>query len=158
MKKPSTESWVIKMAKHRYVSRSSKRPKKSKVIIFLNVVIGFMLAIFLLVCFGMVISGSGNYYSRTFGDGYEHYEIERGNYSQLVYDYQYYGGIIGRVNKGSEEAAAVAEYADAAFRHSAYEYVGDTEKAARQKQRMEEAEASLGLYSPEAAKIDERLQ
>jgi hypothetical protein len=93
-----------------------------------------------------------------YGDGYEHYDIEKSRYAELVDDYHRYGGILGRVNKGSEEAAAVAEYADAAFRHSAYEYAGESEKAARQKQRMDAAITSMGLYTPEAAKIDNLLK
>lgn len=146
------------MAKYRYVSRAPKKPKKSKVVIFLNFVIGALMAILLIVCFTMTIGRNDNYYSRTFGDGYEHYTIERGEYAELISEYVRYCGILGRVNKGSEEAASVAEYADAAFRFRAYEYAGENEKAARQKQRMDEAVSSMGLYSPEAAKIDNFLQ
>ena len=138
------------MARRRYVSRGPKEPQKSKVLIFLNVVIGVLLALLLIVFFGRLSELNSNYHRREFGDGYEHYTIEDGRYR--------YGGILGRVNKGSEEAAAVAEYADAAFRHSAYEYAGESEKAARQKQRMDAAITSMGLYTPEAAKIDNLLK
>ena len=146
------------MARRKYVSRAPRGPKKSKVIIFLNFVIGFLLAVLLIVLIARLSGSNNSYYSRVFGDGYEHYSIEKGEYAELIDDYERYGGILGRVNKGHEDSAAVAEYADSAFRYNAYEYVGDTERAARQKQRMENAVSSLGLYAPEAAKIDERLQ
>ena len=146
------------MARRKYVSRAPREPKKSKVIIFLNFVIGLLLAVLLIVLIARLSGSNNSYYSRVFGDGYEHYSIEKGEYAELIDDYERYGGILGRVNKGHEDSAAVAEYADSAFRYNAYEYVGDTERAARQKQRMENAVSSLGLYAPEAAKIDERLQ
>ncbi len=146
------------MARRRYVSRGPKEPQKSKVLIFLNVVIGVLLALLLIVFFGRLSELNSNYHRREFGDGYEHYTIEDGRYSELIDEYARYGGILGRVNKGSEESAAVAEYADAAFRHSAYEYAGESEKAARQKQRMDAAITSMGLYTPEAAKIDNLLK
>ena len=146
------------MARRKYVSRAPREPKKSKVIIFLNFVIGLLLAVLLIVLIARLSGSNNSYYSRVFGDGYEHYSIEKGEYAELIDDYERYGGILGRVNKGHEDSAAVAEYADSAFRYNAYEHVGDTERAARQKQRMENAVSSLGLYAPEAAKIDERLQ
>lgn len=145
------------MARRKYVSRAPREPKKSKVIIFLNFVIGMLLAVLLIVLFAR-LTGNDNYYKHIFGDGYEHYSIQRGDYAELIDEYERYGGILGSVNKGSEESAAVAEYADAAFRYNAYEYVGDTERAARQKQRMENAADAMGIYTPEAAKIDKCLQ
>ena len=142
------------MARRKYVSRAPRAPKKSKVIIFLNFVIGFLLAVLLIVFIARLSDSNNSYYSRVFGDGYEHYSIEKGEYAELIDEYERYGGILGRVNKGHEESAAVAEYADSAFRYNAYEYVGDTERAARQRQRMENAADAMGIYMPEAAKID----
>jgi hypothetical protein len=146
------------MARRKYVSRAPREPKKSKVIIFLNFVIGLLLAVLLIVLIARLSGSNNSYYSRVFGDGYEHYSIEKGEYAELIDDYERYGGILGRVNKGHEDSAAVAEYADSAFRYNAYEYVGDTERAARQKQRMEKAADAMGIYMPEAAKIDKCLQ
>ena len=146
------------MARRIYVSRAPRGPKKSKVIIFLNIVIGLLLAVLLIVLIARLSGSNNSYYTRIFGDGYEHYSIEKGEYAELIDEYERYGGILGRVNKGSEESAAVAEYADAAFRYNAYEYAGDSERAARQKQRMDKAVSELGLYAPEAAKIDKCLQ
>ena len=138
----------------RYISRAPKKPKRSKVIIFLNVIIGILTAAVLITAAGYWNSNRDSYYDRKFGDSTTHYDVERGNYSDLVYEYNYDGGSIGMVNKGYEDLAAVAEYADAAFRNSAYEKAGDAEAAKIQRERMEKAASEAGIYSPEMSKID----
>ena len=138
----------------RYISRAPKKPKRSKVIIFLNVLIGILTAAVIITAVGYWSSNRNSYYDRKFGDSTTHYNVERGEYSELVYDYNYDGGSIGMVNKGYEDLAAVAEYADAAFRHSAYEKAGDAKAAGVQKERMEKAASGAGIYSPEMSKID----
>ena len=141
----------------RYISRAPKKPKRSKVIIFLNVLIGILTAAVIITAVGYWSSNRNSYYDRKFGDSTTHYNVERGEYSELVYDYNYDGGSIGMVNKGYEGLAAVAEYADAAFRHSAYEKAGDAEAAKIQRERMEKAASEAGIYSPELSKIDSLL-
>ena len=141
----------------RYISRAPKKPKRSKVIIFLNVLIGILTAAVIITAVGYWSSNRNSYYDRKFGDSTTHYNVERGEYSELVYDYNYDGGSIGMVNKGYEDLAAVAEYADAAFRHSAYEKAGDAKAAGVQKERMEKAASEAGIYSPELSKIDSLL-
>ena len=141
----------------RYISRAPKKPKRSKVIIFLNVLIGILTAAVIITAVGYWSSNRNSYYDRKFGDSTTHYNVERGEYSELVYDYNYDGGSIGMVNKGYEDLAAVAEYADAAFRHSAYEKAGDAEAAEVQRERMEKAASEAGIYSPELSKIDSLL-
>ena len=141
----------------RYISRAPKKPKRSKVIIFLNVLIGILTAAVIITAVGYWSSNRNSYYDRKFGDSTTHYNVERGEYSELVYDYNYDGGSIGMVNKGYEDLAAVAEYADAAFRHSAYEKAGDAEAAEIQRERMEKAASEAGIYSPELSKIDSLL-
>ena len=141
----------------RYISRAPKKPKRSKVIIFLNVLIGILTAAVIITAVGYWSSNRNSYYDRKFGDSTTHYNVERGEYSELVYDYNYDGGSIGMVNKGYEDLAAVAEYADAAFRHSAYEKAGDAEAAKTQRERMEKAASEAGIYSPELSKIDSLL-
>ena len=141
----------------RYISRAPKKPKRSKVIIFLNVLIGILTAAVIITAVGYWSSNRNSYYDRKFGDSTTHYNVERGEYSELVYDYNYDGGSIGMVNKGYEDLAAVAEYADAAFRNSAYEKAGDAEAAKIQRERMEKAASEAGIYSPEMAKIDRLL-
>ena len=71
------------MARRKYVSRAPRAPKKSKVIIFLNFVIGFLLAVLLIVFIERLSESNYSYYSRVFGDGYEHYSIEKGEYAEL---------------------------------------------------------------------------
>ena len=142
----------------RYVSRASGKPKKSKVIIFLNIVIGILAAFILFYLIGFFSSGGGDYYSRKFGDSITPSYIERGQYAQLINDYNYDYGAIGSENSGYEDAAAVAEYAASAFRYNAYLQSGDSERAAVQKQRMEKAAAEVGIYEPELSKIDSALE
>ena len=141
----------------RYISRAPKKPKRSKVIIFLNVLIGILTAAVIITAVGYWSSNRNSYYDRKFGDSTTHYNVERGEYSELVYDYNYDGGSIGMVNKGYEDLAAVAEYADAAFRNRAYEKAGDAETAKIQRERMEKAASEAGIYSPELSKIDSLL-
>lgn len=141
----------------RYISRAPKKPKRSKVIIFLNVLIGILTAAVIITAVGYWSGNRNSYYDRKFGDSTTHYNVERGEYSELVYDYNYDGGSIGMVNKGYEDLAAVAEYADAAFRHSAYEKAGDAEAAEVQRERMEKAASEAGIYGPEMSKIDSLL-
>ena len=141
----------------RYISRAPKKPKRSKVIIFLNVLIGILTAAVIITAVGYWSSNRNSYYDRKFGDSTTHYNVERGEYSELVYDYNYDGGSIGMVNKGYEDLAAVAEYADAAFRNSAYEKAGDAEAAKIQRERMEKAASDAGIYSPDLSKIDSLL-
>ena len=126
----------------KYVSTAPKKPKKSKVLIFLNIVIGILTAavIIRLVIFLLIDSDRHGYYNRTFGDEY-------------IND----RGVIGMVNSEYEDAAAVAEYADAAFRYGAYMGSGDAQRAQRQKERMDKAAEKVGIYGPELEKIDGRL-
>ena len=116
----------------RYISKASKKPKKSKVIIFLNIVIGMLTAFVIFFLIGFFSSGGNDYYSRKFGDSLTSYSIERGQYAQLINEYNSDYGAIGSVNSGYEDAAAVAEYAAAAFRYKAYLQSGDSERAAVQ--------------------------
>ena len=141
----------------RYISKASKKPKKSKVIIFLNIVIGMLTAFVIFFLIGFLSSGGNDYYSRKFGDSFTSSSIERGQYAQLINEYNSDYGAIGSVNSGYEDAAAVAEYAAAAFRYKAYLQSGDSERAAVQKQRMEKAAAEVGIYEPELSKIDSAL-
>jgi hypothetical protein len=127
------------------------------VIIFLNIVIGMLTAFVIFFLIGFFSSGGNDYYSRKFGDSLTSYSIERGQYAQLINEYNSDYGAIGSVNSGYEDAAAVAEYAAAAFRYKAYLQSGDSERAAVQKQRMEKAAAEVGIYAPELTKIDRAL-
>ena len=126
-------------------------------IIFLNIVIGMLTAFVIFFLIGFFSSGGNDYYSRKFGDSLTSTSIERGQYAQLINDYNHDYGAIGSVNSGYEDAAAVAEYAAAAFRYKAYLQSGDSERAAVQKQRMEKAAAEVGIYEPELTKIDSAL-
>ena len=144
----------------KYVSTAPKKPKKSKVLIFLNIVIGILTAavIIRLVIFLLIDSDRHGYYNRTFGDMSAVYSLERSDYAELVDEYINDRGVIGMVNSEYEDAAAVAEYADAAFRYGAYMGSGDAQRAQRQKERMDKAAEKVGIYGPELEKIDGRLE
>lgn len=141
----------------RYISKAKRGPKKSKVIIFLNIVIGLLAAFCVFMLIGFFTSDNDHYYTRGFDAYYISNSIEKGDYAQLLYDYHQDYGILGVVNQGSEEEAALARYADAAFRYNAYVKAGDSERAAMQKARMDEAAKEVGIYEPELAKIDSAL-
>jgi hypothetical protein len=143
----------------KYVSIPPKKPKKSKVLIFLNIVIGILTAavILRLAVFFLSDYGRSSYYNRSFGDFSTMYALERSEYAELVDEYYGDRGVLGRINDGYEDAAAVAEYADAAFRYGAYMESGDTQRAQRQKERMDKAAEKAGIYGPELEKIDGRL-
>ena len=143
----------------KYVSTAPKKPKKSKVLIFLNIIIGILTAavILRLVIFIYSERDRNGYYNRAFGDSSVMYSIERGKYAELVDRYIYDRGVIGMVNSDYEDMAAVAEYADAAFRYGEYSGSGDTKRAQRQKERMDKAAEKVGIYGPELEKIDSLL-
>ena len=106
---------------------------------------------------GFVGSMGDNYYTREFGDTMTSYSIDDGDYADLLNEYYSDYGNLGYVNKGYEDAAALAEYAEAAVRYNAYQHAGDSERASRQKALMDQAAAGVGIYEPELSKIDERL-
>ena len=117
----------------RYISRAKSRPKKSKVIIFLNIVIGMLAALCIFMLIGFFTTDDSHYYNRGFDAYYISDYIHKGDYAPLL--------------------AALAEYADAAFRYNAYLQAGDSEMAAVQKARMDEAAKKVGIYEPELSKI-----
>ena len=139
----------------RRAKRTPGRRKKSKVLIFLDVVIGILTAFLIFGLIGFMASRSDNYYDRKFGGSTADYAIQREDYTGLLNDYYNDYGIIGLVTPGFEENAAVAEYADAAFRYGAYLKNGEEERAARQKARMEEAAGNAGIYEPQTEKSEE---
>ena len=71
----------------RYISRAQKKPKKSKVIIFLNIVIGILVAFIIMGLIGFVGSMGDNYYTREFGDTMTSYSIDDGDYADLLNEY-----------------------------------------------------------------------
>ena len=141
----------------RYKSTAAKKPKKSKVLIFLNIVIGLLTAAVVFGLIGFYMSSRDNYYDRKFGDTIASRYIENREYAQLLE--MYYGdwGVLGLVNSDYEECAAVAKYAEAAFRESAYRMDGDAGRADMQKAIMDAAASEVGIYEPEIGRISELL-
>ena len=141
----------------RYKSTAPRKPKKSEVLIFLNIVIGILSAAVVFGLIGFFMSSGDNYYNRKFGDSSVSRDIENGEYADLLDMYYRDWGVLGMVNSGYEESAAVAKYAQAALRESAYRMEGDTERADRQKAIMDEAASEVGIYEPEISRISEIL-
>ena len=153
----------------RFVQRNP-RPRKSVLLIILNILIGIMLAVVVLCGIAFRINSRESYRYRKFDEQSSFYSIQRGRYADLVEDYYYYQGILGEIREGSEEAAALADYADAAFRYSAYEAALSGEQTAlseegalrdrmqKQMKRMLTDRERAGIYAPEADRIDRMLQ
>ena len=97
----------------RYKSTAPRKPKKSKVLIFLNIVIGILSAAVVFGLIGFFMSSGDNYYNRKFGDSSVSRDIENGEYADLLDMYYRDWGVLGMVNSGYEESAAVAKYAQA---------------------------------------------
>ena len=153
----------------RYVQRKgAKGPRKSVLLIVLNILIGIELAGILLILLTFRGRNNNTYYNRKFDDQYSYYSIERGDYAELVNDYYNDWGILGRIKSGSEEAAALADYADAAFYKKAYDKTAAedgaaqdaaaAERAQKFAERMEKDREIMGIYLPEADKIDQKLR
>ena len=91
----------------RYISKAKRGPKKSKVIIFLNVVIGLLAAFCIFMLIGFFTTDNDHYYDRGFDAYYISYTIDKGDYAQLLGDYYRDYGILGMVESGSEERERV---------------------------------------------------
>ena len=62
----------------RYISRAPKKPKRSKVIIFLNVLIGILTAAVIITAVGYWSSHRNRYDDRKFGESTPDYNVEGG--------------------------------------------------------------------------------
>ena len=87
----------------RYISKAKRGPKKSKVIIFLNVVIGLLAAFCIFMLIGFFTTDNDHYYDRGFDAYYISYTIDKGDYAQLLGDYYRDYGILGMVESGSRD-------------------------------------------------------
>ena len=84
--------------------------------------------------------------------------VRNENYAYLVANYhqdEVYGGLISGTKK---ECYGVAKYFEAASMYKAYLESGDTERAAREKERMDEAYEEMGEWNIAADSIREKLR
>ncbi len=150
----------------KYKRKNTAKPRRSKLLTALNVMIGIALALVLMAVIATLSDNLGSYYNRKFDESYSYYSLQNGDYAQLVEDYYDNWGIFGEIKSGSEELAAVADYADAAFRLSACEREGtadgrsivDDSILTGLRERMEKDREQMGVYLPEADKIDGMLR
>ena len=83
--------------------------------------------------------------------------VRNENYAYLVANYhedEVYGGILSGTKK---ECYGVAKYFEAASMYKAYLEVGDTERAAREKEKMDAAYEEMGGWNIAADSIREQL-
>ena len=84
--------------------------------------------------------------------------VRNENYAYLVANYhqdEVYGGLISGTKK---ECYGVAKYFEAASMYKAYLESGDVERAAREKERMDEAYEEMGDWNIAADSIREKLR
>lgn len=84
-------------------------------------------------------------------------EVRNEDYAYLVANYhedKQYGGILSGTRK---ECYGVAEYFEAAFMYQAFSEAGDTERAAREKEKMDVAYEEMGEWNIAADSIREQL-
>ena len=84
--------------------------------------------------------------------------VRNENYAYLVSNYHednVYGGIVSGTKK---ECYGVAKYFEAASMYKAYLEVGDTERAAKEKEKMDAAYEEMGGWNIAADSIREQLR
>ena len=130
---------------------SSRRPA---LVIILNILIGIFTVIFLGACFSFAKAHLEERGMNYFADKYIYREIERHEYADIVENYYYDHADILEVEPAYAEAAAIARYAEAAFRYSGYAAMGDTAAAERQRVIMDRSRSEVSTYLPELDRID----
>ena len=128
--------------------------RRSALVVILNIVIGILTVVFLIACVTFARAHLAERGMNYFADKYVFREIERHEYGTLVENYYYDHADILEVDPAYSEAAAVARYAEAAFRYSGYIAMGDTAAADAQSAIMEQARGEISTYLPELEIID----
>ena len=85
------------------------------------------------------------------------YVLRSGQYADVVSQYYSRHADVAGSGRVEKELAAFAEYTKAAFLYHAALETGNTEKATRCSQQMEEALSASGQYAAEAETVLERL-
>ena len=126
---------------------SKNRVERQKIII---VVMNVVIAILCLVLFILMITAGQSLYERysmPCKDFYFSGDINREDYVAMVPEY--YRNVAEGFEKapGMQEYYGVAKYYEAASLFKAYEAVGDTDRAEREKDKMEAAAEEMGGWS-----------
>lgn len=130
--------------------------KQSGALLIMNIVI----IILCLVLFGGTIHMFQQLYSafsRSMKTDWLESNVRNENYAYLIANYhedEVYGGILSGTKK---ECYGVAAYFEAASMYKAYLETGDTERAAREKEKMDAAYEKMGDWNIAADSIREKL-
>lgn len=134
-----------------------KQTQKQKgALLVMNIVI----IVLCLVLFGGIIimfQQLNDAFSRPMKTDWLESNVRNENYAYLVANYhedEVYGGILSETKK---ECYGVAKYFEAVSMYKAYLQVGDTERAAREKEKMDAAYEEMGDWNIAAESIREKL-
>lgn len=123
-------------------------------ILVLNIVIVF-LCVILVICGGLAVSGLHDAFSVVNTENSMYYRLDDGDFYRMVEGYHM------NIQEGHEGSAemqeyyGVAQYYEAASMYRAFLETGDTERAAREKEKMELARVEMGdwaMVEPEILK------
>lgn len=120
--------------------------RQNVVILIMNIVI--VVLCLLLVCTGAVMVEELRYaFSTYYSEDNMGYNVEYGSYDQLAEQCHMLVAEDEHVSRKVREYIGVAQYFEAAFFYKAYEAVGDAERAAGEKAKMEQAYEEMGSWN-----------
>lgn len=136
-------------------NRESNLSAKSMVLNTIIVVLVFLLLIVGGVAIGEISDNFGTY---KLDEGSFSYPLNRESYGEMLRNYYQNCEAGEEDNRSLQEYYGVAKYYEAAFFYRLYEESGDTERAEKQRELMEDAEAQMGDFAFVAENIKEKLQ
>ena len=130
--------------------------RQQGILLIMKGVIG-VLCIILLASTAVMIENLHDAFTNRISESTLRSRVEYGNYAPLVdhYHQNVAAGITG--NKEEKEYYGVAKYYEAASFYKAFSTVGDTGRAAREKQKMDDAYEEMGGWQIAKEAIDAEL-
>lgn len=120
--------------------------RQNIVILIMNIVI--VVLCLLLVCTGVAMVEELKYaFSPYYSEDNLGFNVEYGSYDSLAEQSHMLIAEDVKVSRKVQEYIGVAQYFEAAFFYKAYEAVGDAERAAAQKAKMEQAYEEMGGWN-----------
>jgi len=137
--------------------RNKDRVKRQNVVILIMNIVIVVLCILLLFTGALMVEELKSAFTTYYNEGSMVYNIETGAFDYLVEQGHVVEAEEVKVSREAQEFFGVAKYFEAAFFYKAYEEVGDTERAARQKEKMEQAYEEMGSWNIVQKDIHETL-
>ena len=130
--------------------------RQQGILLIMKGVIG-VLCIILLASMAVMIENLHDAFTNRISESALRSRVEYGNYAPLVdhYHQNVAAGITG--NKEEKEYYGVAKYYEAASFYKAFSTVGDTKRAAREKQKLDAAYEEMGGWQIAKEAIDAEL-